>query len=178
MRVKSWKTLAAALMMVLGLAFQAEALSITPADAIESGNQTSNSQILTFLAGQGYVLNGVYKDNVGGQEEGPLQGSYDTTYTGDLSGFTIVYTGGPIAAPTVYLLVKDGSNTPAWYFFNLTDLGWNGTDNVVGSGFWPTQGAISHIELFGSTAVPDGGSMAMLLGMALMGLAGARRFMV
>ena len=43
--------------------------------------------------------------------------------------------------------------------------------------FWgdPTQYEISHFTVF--NAVPDGGSMAMMLGMALIGLGGLRRLM-
>lgn len=179
MKATSWKAMAAAVAMVLGVTFQAQALTIVPGDAIESGDQTSNAAILTYLAGLGYDLNSLYKDNVGGVEEGPFAGSYETTYNppADPEDFLITYVGGPIIGPPAYLLVKDGSQSPAWYFFDLTALGWNGTDDIEGLGFWPNQGAISHVEIFGTpTTVPDGGSMAMLLGLALMGLAGVRRF--
>jgi hypothetical protein len=181
MKATSWKTLATAMVMVLGLSIQAQALDITPADAILSGNQTSNADILTFLASQGYDLNSLYKDNVGGVEEGDFAGSYDTTYFNeplDPQDFLIVYTGGPVIGAPAYLLVKDGNAEPAWYFFDLTALGWTGTEDISGTGFWPDQGAVSHVEIFGErTTVPDGGSMAILLGMALVGLAGVRRYM-
>jgi hypothetical protein len=181
MKLTSWKTLTAAAVMVLGLSVQAQALNIAPGDAILQGNQTGNSEILAFLAGSGYTLTSAYKQDVGGGETGETyKNSYSTTFSpsSNPTGFTITYGSGPFIGPTAYLVVKDGNQTPAWYFFNLTALGWNGTEQLVGSGFWEgTTGSISHVEILtGPVTVPDGGSMAMLLGLALMGLATARRF--
>ena len=182
MKATSWKTLATAMVMVLGLSIQAQALEITPADAILSGDENDTPAILAALAELGYDLTSLYKSedekDIPPVESGDFSGSYETTFdpAGDPDSFNIVYTGGPVIGPIAYLLVKDGNHVPAWYFFNLT--GWNGTDVISGTDFWPKKGAISYAEIFGTpTAVPDGGSMAMLLGMALMGLAGVRRYM-
>jgi hypothetical protein len=85
------------------------------------------------------------------EEHGPLALSYMTQFVdppNDPSGATISYEGGDFAIAQ-YALVKDGAANPAWYFFDVT--GWNGTDDLVFEGFWPGQGAISHISLYGTT---------------------------
>jgi hypothetical protein len=45
------------------------------------------------------------------------------------------------------------------------------------SNFWPNNGSISHVTIYGTTSVPDGGSVVMMLGAALVGLAGMRRLL-
>jgi hypothetical protein len=190
MRFVSMKVLAAAVIL-LGTSIEAQALTINPATTpicgspvclAQSGNQTSQAQIDAFLASLGFPTNVLYKQDVGaGSDSGSFAGSYTTTFQppADPSGAIITYDGAPdpvITANPVYLLVKDGSATPAWYFFNIS--GWNGTETITLVNFWPDQGAISHVQINGNgTSVPDGGSMAMLLGIALMGLAGARRML-
>jgi hypothetical protein len=48
------------------------------------------------------------------------------------------------------------------------------------TGFWPAQGAISHVSIYtnGNARVPDGGATLLLLGIGLSGLAAARRWFV
>jgi hypothetical protein len=168
----------------LGLAAAASALPITPTSGDLNttrweGDQNSTPAILTAISPIIGSATELYKSNVGGPEEGPLAGSYDTTFTdtpSDPSGASILYVGGPIVSPTAFLLVKDGNQSPAWYLFNLTALGWNGTDTLDLSGFWPNQGAISHVSLFGTrTSVPDEGATLGLLGIGLVGIALLRR---
>jgi hypothetical protein len=137
---------AATLVLAAGMAFNAEALTITPGTlATATGNQTSQSQINTAIApiiGSASLL---YKQDVGGPETGSLAGSYETTFYNtalDPKDALIDYVGGPIVAGTAWLLVKDGNNSPAWYLFNLTTLGWNGTDDLNINNFWPGNGAI------------------------------------
>lgn len=176
-----------ATILVLGVAVSAQALNITPTSGVLNttrweGNQTSQSEIDAIVGPIVAPSTELYKSNVGGSEEGSLAGSYHTVFSNtatDPSDATISYTGGAFVGPTAYLLVKDGNQVPAWYLFNLTALGWNGTATLNLTGFWPGNGAISHVSLYGTTAtsVPDGGSMAMLLGFALIGLAVTRRMM-
>ena len=100
-----------------------------------------------FFNLSGLTLTENYKQDAGGPESGSLLGSYTTTFNADLSGFTIVYDGGStFDRPTCVLYVKDGSPRPQ-YFFDLGD--WNGTETITGSGFYPEQGAISHVDIFG-----------------------------
>jgi hypothetical protein len=162
------------------------ALSITPSSGVINstrweGPQTSQADIDAALSGIIGTSTEQYKQNVGGSESG-LTGSYETLFFNsptDPAEATITYTGGPIVNPTAYLLVKDGNQNPAWYLFNLSALGWTGVETLELTNFWPNQGAISHIALYGGAnsdlRVPDGGSTIALLGAALMLIAGIAR---
>jgi len=186
----------AALVIVLGMSFQAQALPITltpsSTSLVLSGNDTANNLIVAavaaYMAGLGYTPTvELYKQNqVDPGDSGPASSSYDTTYAaGPPATATISYVGGGwIHSTPVFALIKDGNygaqNPPgfSWYLFDIT--GWNGLDAVIFSGFFGNNlSSVSHVAIYGpSTAtVPDGGSMAMLLGLGLIGLAGLRRMM-
>src|SRR5688572_7105334 len=176
--------LAAALLVPVS---NVEALEITPSTGVLDvtrfvGVQNSTPGALAEAAIEcGCVLGTEqYKQNVGGGEEKPLAGSYQTTFSNtpsDPSAAQIVWTGGAYLTGQMYLFVKDGNQNPAWYLFDLDALGWDGQDTLNLSGFWPAQGAISHVSLFGGfSTVPEPATLS-LLGMGLFGLAALRRRM-
>jgi hypothetical protein len=174
-----------AAVLALGFAAPSEALVITPSTPHWEGNVNNTPVIEAAIAAIIGNSTELYKAEVDGGEEGSYQGSYETEFFNtptDPMDATITYVGGSVIPPTAYALIKDGNAIPAWYLFNLTALGWNGTEILQFQGFWPGTGAISHVSLYSGrntpppdVSSPDGGSMAMLLGMSLMGIAAARR---
>ena len=148
---------------------------------VAAGNQNNTADILAYLSGT--IGAELYKSEVSGTggvgaDLGTFSGSYNTKFSNtkaDPSDALITYVGSPapaILAGSIYLLIKDGNQTPAWYLYLLN---WNGTEEIKMTGFWPNQGAISHVALYGARSVPDGGTTAILLGLGVAGLAIARR---
>jgi hypothetical protein len=174
-------TLAAVL--AAGITFNAHAVSITPATIPQwTGTDNSNLDAAAISAIVGVTVGEVYKQDVGGPESGSFAGSYTTTFSnspGDPSDALIDYIGGAaITGDSIFLYVKDGNNDPAFYIFNIT--GWNGTDDLVLTGFWPENGAISHVTILTggpTTTVPDAGGTLALMGIAIGSLGLIRRKM-
>lgn len=178
-----------ALSMALFSAARAHALPLvlTPGTATFAGfnNGGLSSAAVSTVTGT-TALSIVYKQNVGGQEEGLFAGSYQTTFTNTLanpSDGLIKYDGGNdpfITGGKIYLYIKDGTPRP-WYLFDISS--WNGTDSLILTGFYPQQGSISQISIFtspGGTIVraPEGGSTVALLGGAFMAVTALRRKLV
>jgi MYXO-CTERM domain-containing protein len=183
--------LAAAVAAGFAATAPAQAYTLTPAPTQtwttnDNSNITNGSQIssITGISGT-FTLQ--YKANVeGNTEEGPFAPSYRTVFSvtaSDPANFEITYVGGPsISCPTCILVVKDGSQEPAQYLFNIGN--WNGQTTITGTGFWPNQGAISNVAIWrtdpsnggGSASIPEPNSSALaLLGVALLGAGFAYR---
>jgi hypothetical protein len=160
---------------------------ILPGHATYTGNDNSNLSDAQISAIVGSTVATVYKSEVdGGKEAGSFKHSYSTAYfnsSNDPEDATITYDGAPDPFITGYanlwLYVKDGNHTPAYYLINISD--WNGTDTLTLEDFWPNGGAISHVSILGggtpTNRVPDAGATVMLLGAALAGLGAVRRYL-
>jgi len=133
------------------------------------------------------TLTEVYKQNAGGSEEKSFASSYTTTFSNtgaDPHDALIEYDSGPVIQfPTMYLVLKDGNNSPFSYIFDLNnvDVGqsWDGVEDIVMTGFFPNGGAISHISIFvagNPVPAPEPASLAIWgLGLGLAGVIGRRR---
>jgi hypothetical protein len=124
----------------------------------------------------GYPVDMLYKQNVGGPEEGPYASSYETNFfnePNDPADATIAYVEGPIISGVpLYLLVKDG--VMGWFLFDLKALNWDGIDTIELVDFWLGKGAISHVSIYGPTPVPEPTTL-LLFGSGLVALALVRR---
>jgi hypothetical protein len=129
----------------------------------------------------------LYKAKADGTSEEGFAGSYETVFDNDDADATISYVGGPsISCPACYLVIKDGNHDPSYYFYNLgiaqgANGIWDGTEDIVMTGFWPDGGAISHVAIWGAPrggtdpgTIPEAGSM-LLFGSGLAAVAAMRR---
>lgn len=113
-------------------------------------------------------------------EEGLFADWYATTFFNtevDPSAADIEQEGtGHITCPECYLAVKDGNATPGYYFYDLGS--WNGMEDINLRNFWPEQGAISHVAIWGRnvTSVPEPAPLTLMgLGLLLITLAVRKR---
>lgn len=182
----------------VGAASQAHALNITPSTVPQYLENTITANLdatqVTAIATANFGFSGtlalVYKQDFGGGESGNGAPYYSTSFDPELSlgdgpSAGAVTWVGPmkISCPSCYLVVKDGSNIPKQYVFDISNS-WNGTDTINLSGFWAnTNGAISNIAIW-NKAVEGGGTIAMvpeadtyamlLAGLGLVGFAARR----
>lgn len=179
--MKKYLVILVALCGFLAFGIQAHALTISPSDTgliAAYGNQTSQAQIDVAIASYISGATELYKNNVGEEDEGIIAGSYDTAFDNtpsDPSEAIITWIGPGVIGDPKFLLVKDGNQTPAWYLFNLTSPVWDGMETLYLTKFWPENGSISHISLYGTTTeVPEPATL-ILLGLGLLGIASIRR---
>ena len=192
------KILQGGLLLAFASSGQAALMALDPGKADQTSSQTqplSGSEIAD-LFGSSALLENLYKAEVPESSNDPVteEGSFRHSYTtqfGFVNGDSatdpksarITYDGEPdpwIQCPECYLVVKDGAQDPAQYLFDLgyeTNSGiWDGRQTIEMTDFWPDQGAISHVALWGSEQerqVPAPGTLA-LLGLGLLVLSFAR----
>lgn len=78
-----------------------------------------------------------------------------------------------------YLVVTSNNAAPAYYLYDLSLSNWNGGSTLSLQGFWPGQGRISRVSIWGRKAalLPEPGVL-LLTGAALLGIAFAHRGIV
>jgi hypothetical protein len=142
------------------------------------GPSNCEPSCVNTVFGDTSTLSLLYKADVGSTDSGLFASSYSTTFLNsalDPSGALLSFTGGPaIDCLSCYLAIKDGNQSPGYYFFNLS--AWNGTESISLADFWPRQGAISHISIWGTTSasVPEPATLG-LFGLGLLGVGLSRR---
>jgi hypothetical protein len=196
MKVKNLFFVAAAIAVCLAFSQVASAsLYLTPGGAgletgndaanalgeVLTGNETGQPQINAAIAGTLGGSTELYKQDVGQSDVGTFASSYTTVFSNSNGNFTITYDGvpDPVITNATHLLVKDGNQVPSWYLFDIAGL-WDGTEIVLGLNFWPGNGAISHVTIYGggpgTQPVPEPVALvvwSLLIGSV--GLATARR---
>lgn len=172
----------------VALSAQAATIELNPGNTIGGAFGPANCEpeciIEVFGLDPGTELELLYKADVGSPNDpatiysGTFADSYLTTFDNDPLDPTaalIEYIIGQAAiqCPSCYLAIKDGAATPGYYFYDLSS--WNGTDSIEMTGFWfGTQGAISHVAIWGVHQVAEPATVG-LLGLGLLGFGLARR---
>lgn len=174
-------------LMMFGIASNANALTIdlsTP--TLTFGEQTAMPQIEAIVFPLMGTATQLYRATPPSTEGYSLAGSYTTVFAGDNETAVISYDGSNFVGGTAFLLAKDGKAnddldyTHAWYFYNLTELGWDGRETIELGVLWPKQGSFSHVSLYGTSTpppthqTPEPG-IFVLLGLGLPGIAGVRK---
>ena len=170
------------------VAFESQALTLTPDDCnigvncwTSDVNSQPSADSIETLVGTSVELTELYKSEVdSGSESGSfgayLEASYSNSTTDPADALIELLEGYAIDCSDCYISIKDGNQEPALYVFSLSD--WLGTDDITLLDFWPDQGAISNVALWGGidsnvyepqSSVPEPGTLT-LFGLSLLGL--------
>ena len=155
------------ILMTLGTQALAGTFTLKPSSIVNAANCTSGTNtnaavISTVESCSGQTgLSLLYKSEVGNAvDSGTYKDSYTTTYfntSTDPEDALITFDKGPLGAMdcmktySCWLSVKDGKSSIALYVFSLA--GWDGVMDLSLMDFWPKQGAISNIQIWGGAAI-------------------------
>ena len=170
------------------VAFESQALTLTPDDCnigvncwTSDVNSQPSADSIETLVGTSVELTELYKSEVdSGSESGSfgayLETSYSNSTTDPADALIELLEGYAIDCSDCYISIKDGNQEPALYVFSLSD--WLGTEDIEILDFWPAQGAISNIAIWGGAgssvyepqlSVPEPSTLT-LFGLSLLGL--------
>ena len=136
------------------------------AEVVPGADYTDDPGSLTLLYKSDFEVDGPV-------DSGVYASQYSTEFSGDPNNATITWKNDrSIMCPDCFLAIKDGAF--GYYTFNLNDVSkvggngaWDGMMTIKLEEFWPTQGAISHVAIWG-TQVPEPASLALVGGGLLM----------
>jgi hypothetical protein len=174
------KSFVLAMVALTSLVLQAHAHLITPAGNLVVSGPDSEANMSTYLGTPVVLLfKAEYDDGVLGATEGAF-GNYFTINLIDESHATISWNLTGTGVELLGVAWKDGNlvgqpgtgEAFVWSAVSDDQAVIGGPDNIATVPLF--TGAISHISFYGQR-VPEGGSTAIMLGLALLGFGGLRR---
>ena len=131
--MKTITKLGLAAVLAFSLMPTAQAILLTPENALLSGEDNAQSAIEEYIANEGITLGTrVYEANPGATDVGAAAAWYSTVFgvlDVDPASAEITWEGpGKVTSNPTYFLIKDGNAQPNWYLHSV--LGWDGMEAV------------------------------------------------